>query len=305
MALVSLILPVFALIMIGLVARHGKLLEISTFRGLMDIVFFLSMPSLLFSSIVQGPAADLVGVASVYFVGCLTVFALGIVFGKLLKFPLARSAMLGLNASYGNTVLMGVPIIVAALGQEALPPLLAIVAFHSAILLPLAGVLVDMGHSGPRRPLDILTSTVTSTLKNPVIMSILIAFAWRALALPYPAPLKELLHLLGGSAVPMALICLGGSLPAPNAKGLGAETAIAAVLKLVVLPALVWSIGRWAELPTLPLTVAILTAGMPTGANAFLLARRSESLLEISAATVLVTTTLSLLTLYLLLSWLT
>lgn len=305
MALVSLILPVFSLIMIGLVARHGKLLELSTFRGLMDIVFFLSMPALLFGSIVQGPPADLVGVASVYFVACLTVFALGLLAGTLLKFPLARSAMLGLNASYGNTVLMGVPIIVAALGQEALPPLLAIVAFHSAILLPLAGVLVDMGASGPQRPLDIAISTVTGTLKNPVIMSILIAFAWRALDLPYPAPLKELLRLLGGSAVPMALICLGGSLPAPSVRGLGAETAVAAALKLALLPALVLVIGRWAELPALPLTVAILTAGMPTGANAFLLARRSESLMEISAATVLATTTLSLLTLYLLLRWLT
>ena len=305
MALLSLILPVFALIAIGLVARRSKLLEISTFRGLMDIVFFLSMPSLLFSSIVQGPPADLVGVASVYFVGCLTVFALGLLFGRILKFPLARSAMLGLNSSYGNTVLMGVPIIVAALGQEALPPLLAIVAFHSALMLPLAGLLVDMGNSGPQRPLDIVKTTFASTLKNPVIMSIFVAFAWRALDLPYPAPLKELLRLLGGSAVPMALICLGGSLPPLSAKGLGAETIISAVLKLVVLPALVWSVGRWAQLPVLPLTVAILTAGMPTGANAFLLARRSESLMEISAATVLVTTTLSLVTMYLLLTWLT
>jgi len=39
----------------------------------------------------------------------------------------------------------GIPIIVAAPGEDVLPPLLAIIALHSAILPPLAGVLVQDG----------------------------------------------------------------------------------------------------------------------------------------------------------------
>ena len=97
--------------------------------------------------------------------------------------------MLGLNSSYGNTVLMGIPIIVAALGEDALPPLLAIIALHSAILLPLAGVLVEMDvvGSGRRRPLAILAATLARTLRNPVIMSILVASLWRFSRLPVPS----------------------------------------------------------------------------------------------------------------------
>jgi len=222
-----------------------------------------------------------------------------------LKFPLPRAAMLGLNASYGNTVMLGIPIIVAALGPQALPPLLAIIALHSAIMLPLAGTLVEIGTTGQKRPLTILSGALKGMLRNPIIMSIMLAFLWRALQLPLPAPLRELLRLLGAAGIPLALICLGGSLPTPKAGAIGLDTVIGTVLKLAALPALVWAIGRWAGLSDLPLAVAIITAGMPTGANAFLLARRADDLLEISAATVVATTLLSLMTLYGLLQALT
>lgn len=305
MTLLTIILPVFALIAIGLIARQRQLLDAAAFRGLTDVVFFLAMPALLFGAIVQGPSFDLIGIASVYFAACLVIFALGLALGRLLKFPLPRAAMLGLNASYGNTVMMGIPIIVAALGAEALPPLLGIIALHSAILLPLAGTLVEIGTTGQKRPLAIVTGALNGVLRNPIIMAILVAFLWRAFQLPLPGPLREFLHLLGAAGIPLALICLGGSLPAPKAGALGMDTVIGTVLKLAALPALVWAIGHWVGLPTLPLTVAIVTAGMPTGANAFLLARRANDLLEISAATVVVTTLLSLLSLYLLLHLLT
>jgi malonate transporter and related proteins len=217
--------------------------------------------------------------------------------GQTLRLPLAHAAMLGLNASYGNTVMMGIPIVAAAFGREALPPLLAIIALHSAILLPLAGALVDMGIAGSSHPLDILRSTLLGALRNPIIVSILVGFLWRGLGLPVPAPLHVFLQMLGAAGPPLALACLGASLPRLTPSAIGAEAAIGSVLKLAALPALVFMIGQLAHLSGLPLAVAVLTGGMPTGANAFLLARRAETLLRISASTVLITTVLSLLTL--------
>ena len=295
MKLLTVILPVFALVVIGWATRRLRLLEPSALHGLRDLVFFLAMPALLFSAIEKAPPFDLVGVTIVYFAAALSIFAFAFAVARLLRLPLAKAAMLGLNSSYGNTVLMGIPIIVAALGQDALPPLLAIIALHSAILLPLAGVLVEMDVVGSerRRPLAILAATLARTLHNPIIMSILVASLWRVSRLPVPAPLDELLRLLGSAATPLALICLGGALPSLGALAPDAGAIIGTALKLAGLPGLVWAIGRYAHLPDLPLTVAILVGGMPTGANAFLLARRDESLAEASAAIVMATTLLS------------
>jgi predicted permease len=299
MKLLSIILPVFALVLIGWGARRREILAPAAFHGLRDVVFFLAMPALLFSALVETPPIDLLDITSVYFAATLTIFACGFVAARLLRRRLAMAAMLGLNCSYGNTVLIGIPIVVAALGAEALPSQLAIIALHSAILLPLASVLVEMDGVDPtkRRPLAILVSALVAALRNPIIASILVAFLWRATGLPLPAPATGLLHMLGASATPLALICLGGSLPPITRRALDAETFIATGLKLVALPALVWALGRLAHLPNLPLTVAVLVGAMPTGANAFLLARRDERLAEVSAATVVATTVLSPLTL--------
>jgi len=278
MKLVSVILPVFALVLIGWIGRVRQLLSPAAFQGLRDVVFFLAMPALLFSAIVNAPPFDLVAVTSVYFTASLSIFACGFAFARLLRCPLATAAMLGLNSAYGNTVMVGIPVIVAALGPEALPSLLAIVALHSAILLPLASALVEMDRGG-RRSWTAMAGAVAAALRNPIIVSIFVAFLWRAAHLSLPDPVGELLRLLSAASTPLALICLGGSLPPLNARALDAEA------------------GRLAHLQGLPLTVAILLGAMPTGANAFLLARHDERLAEVSAATVVVTTLLSPLTL--------
>jgi predicted permease len=79
----------------------------------------------------------------------------------------------------------------------------------------LAGVLVEMDvvGSGRRRPLAILSATPVRTLRNPIIMSILVATLWRVSRLPVPAPLDELLRLLGSAATPLALIASAAPCP--------------------------------------------------------------------------------------------
>lgn len=306
MQLLSAIFPVFALVLIGWVGQRRHLLSAEAFHGLRDIVYFLAMPALLFSAIAEGPALDLVAITSVYFAACLSIFAGAFVLARLLRLPQARAAMLALNASYGNTVMVGIPVVLATLGQDALPPLMAIIALHAAILLPLAGTLIAMDGAkrNGRSALTVLVGTGVATLRNPIIAAIAIAFIWRGLHAPTPKPMAELLSMLGACSTPLALICLGGSLPPLHARALDAEAAAGIILKIVLLPALVWTLGRWADLPILPLRVAVLVAAMPTGANAFLLARKDESLAEVSAATVVTTTMLAPLSLWILLQFL-
>lgn len=75
------------------------------------------------------------------------------------------------------------------------------------------------------------------------------------------------------------------------------EAGLATILKLVVLPVLVWGLAHLAGLGAMPAAVAVLAAGMPTGANAFFLARRTGAMAAASAGTVVVSTALSVLTL--------
>ena len=301
MSILTVTLPVFALIAIGVVARRFGMIDTAGFRGITDLVFFVAMPALVFGAILQAEPTGLAAVAVVYFGGCLTIFAVALAVSRLIRLKLPNGAMLALNSSYGNTVMMGLPVCVAAFGPGALPPLTAIIALHSIVLLPLTSVLIEAGEAHRQGPLRLLGRSLAGMLRNPIILAMPAALAWRWLGLPVPAALAETLRLLAAAAVPVSLICLGGSLPAPKRDAIGAEAVIGVAFKLAIQPAVIWAIGTWMDLPPLPLAVAVVTGAMPTGANAFLLARHADHLMAISATTVVLGMVLSLASLPLLL----
>lgn len=199
---------------------------------------------------------------------------------------------------------MGTPLVSAAFGRHGLSLIVAIIALHSGVFLTLTAVLLKITSRAPGGIRVILQNTAANLVKNPIIMSIVVGLIWRLTALELPSPLHNLLTLLGNAAAPLALFCLGASLPTAGRLSLTPEVALAAIIKLIVLPSAVGAVAWTIGLPDLPWRVAVLTAAVPTGANAILLARRANQFSESSAHTVVLATAVSVLTITALLSWL-
>lgn len=306
-AIGGIVAPIFVLIGLGAGARYWRVVDVAGLKGLNDLTFFLLIPALLFGSVVEAPSLRVLDVAALFFGVCLVVFAAGVLLARLvLGAGLAQAGVVGLNACYGNTVMMGVPLVSATFGPEGLTILLPIIALHSMLLLPMATMVIQAGvieAGGRANPVKILAATLPSLVRNPIIVALVIAIAWRGVGVPVPEALHRLLAMLGGAGPTLALFCLGASLPDFAAQGSVRETGLAIVLKLVVQPGLVWAAAIVAGLGPLPTAVAVLTAGAPTGANAFFLARRMQVAASASAGAVVVATALSILTLSALLAW--
>ncbi len=303
--LFGVVAPVFALIFMGALAIRYRLIEPAAVRGMTAFVFYTALPGLLFASIAQAPPLLLADVAVSFLAGAVSLFGVALLLARwLLGARLAGAALFGLNCVYGNTVMLGIPIVDAAYGREGVACLLAVIAFHSSVLLPLAMLCVEAGSGQRRGLLLVLGAALGGVLRNPVVVSILLAFAWRATGLAMPAPLHRFLALIGGAGPPLALFCLGATLPRPAGWAGLREVSLAALVKLVAMPALVALIAYLAGVRGLAFSVVVLASGLPTGANAFLLARRFGTMMEVSASTVVVSTALSVLTLTLLLGWL-
>lgn len=300
-AVAGIVAPVFALIALGAGARFWRFMDLPGLRGLNDLTFYLLIPALLFGAVLDTPAHGF-GVALTYFTGCLVVFAAGLLLARqALGAGLAEASVIGLNCAYGNTVMLGVPVVSAAFGPAGVSILLPIIALHSIVLLPVATVLIEADGAGGH-PARRVLRTLPGLLRNPVIVSILLAMLWHGLGIPVPEPLRRLLAMLGAAAPALALFALGASLPDFATQGSAREAGLATVLKLVALPMLVWGLARLAGFEPLQTAVAVVTAGAPTGANAFFLARRTGTLAVASAGTVVVSTALSIVTLPFLLS---
>ncbi|MBU6498484.1 MAG: AEC family transporter, partial [Rhodospirillales bacterium] len=278
-------------------------------RGMTDFVFFAAMPCLLFDSVAGAPPLHLLHVAGSFLGAAVLLFGLAVLVGRfVLRVRLASAAILALDSVFGNTVMLGIPIVDAAYGAEGVANLLAVIAFHSAVLLPLATILIEADTGQGRGPAAVLRSTVAGVLRNPVVVSIALAFLWRMTGLAVPLPLHRFFLLLGAAGPPLALFCLGASLPRPSLAHASwtylAEIGLGSLFKLVALPALAGQIAHLAGVSGVPFAVVVLAAALPTGANAFLLARSFATLAEASASTVVVTTLLSIFTLSTLLAWL-
>jgi malonate transporter len=301
----GIVAPVFLIIALGYGAAKRVFVDQAGFKGLNTFAFSLASPALLF----LGGTTGAVGggrAALAFFVGTAVVYA-----GTLLaaRFaagrPLGAAGMLALDATFGNTVMMGIPLVVAAFGAEALAVLLAILALHSMLLLGTATVVAEIALHARAPWRRLLRATVAGVGRNPVVMAVAAALLWRLLGLPAPPGfIRRALELLGAAGPPVALFCLGGSLAVLDPAAAWRETLVAGSLKLFALPAAVWGACLLLDVSRFETAVTVLVAALPTGANAYLLAQRYRIEADRSGATVLVSTAVSVVTLSALLAWL-
>ena len=158
--LLNVIVPVFAIILAGRVAVVRHWIDHTAVRGMSDLVFYGAMPCLLFNSLVRAETLRLVDSTLVFFAVTLLAYAAGMGLAwLLLGARFAAAAVIGLNSCFGNAVMMGIPVIVAAFGAEALAPLLGIISLHSAVILPLATILIEYGQARGGQAPSVLRAT--------------------------------------------------------------------------------------------------------------------------------------------------
>ncbi len=295
----AILLPVFGLIAAGYGIAHTRLLSAEGARGFGNFVYYLAIPALLFRSLATGGAGESGHghVIAVYFLGAVIVFALGMALGRWgFGLGLREQGVLAVNASFGNTVQMGVPLVLAAFGPAGLRPLTLIIALHSMVLLTLATVVIELGR-GRGAIGHTLRAAIAALATNPIILAIVLGFLWRLSQRSLPAAVAGFLDLLAAAASPCALFALGAALSRFRlASGLGESAAIVG-LKLLLQPLLVWALAHLFRLAPLDIAVVTLAAALPIGMNAFILAQRYEVYVARSASAVVLSNLLSILTL--------
>jgi predicted permease len=298
----SIVVPLFALILIGFVfVRRGRL-GADGVKGIGTFVFNLAVPALLFRSMVTGLPHDGAGlsVVYVYYLGAAIIFALSMLIGRFaFGYDLVHQALMAITATFSNSVLIGIPLIFAVFDREGQIAVLLITSLHSAIFVTLATVLVEIGRGTGARPLAI----ARTVFANPLLTSVLAGGAWALTGWPLPAPLDVFTKLLAGAAAPVALFALGATLAQFPFGGAARDIATITVLKMAVHPMLVWALATAFHLTPTQTAVAVIIAALPSGVNPFILAQRYGIYVQRAASSVVVTTALAVVTAALLLAW--
>lgn len=211
----------------------------------------------------------------------------------------AASAVFALSASYSNTIIVGLPVLLAAIGEQVIGIVFLIVTFHSAMLFALTAALATKSTNNTKEKNKYLYwfSFIKHTLNNPLIISILSGLLVNVLGISLPVFLEESLALIGKPAITLALFILGGSLAFYHVRQEVKYISIACLSKLILLPSLVFITTHYIfELEPLITTVLVMLSACPTGVNAYLIATTHQQHQQTVAGTVVVSTLLSTIT---------
>ena len=295
--LLQLILPVFALIAIGVVVRRVHWIEGEAETSLLRLVVNVCFPCLIFESITGNAALQsannvllppLIGFGATAG-GFLLARAVGKAAGLTVGTGLRTFALTAGIANYGYLPL---PIMAGIWGPESRGVLLVHNVGVEAALWTV-GVLVLSGLSlreGWRK------------LVSPIVVTLVVALVLnRAGAVAYlPKIFTDLVHSLAACAIPLGILMTGVSL----ANYLGDVRALwqpkivglACVVRLGVLPLLILAAAKWLPLSVELKRVLVVQAAMPAGVVPIIVARHYGGQPLTAVQIALGTTALGLLT---------
>ena len=192
--------------------------------------------------------------------------------------PAAAAATLGVAATYGNSVQLGIPMAAALFGEAGLGLHLALVSLHGLVVLTLLTVLAEVAiaRSGAGQSLlGTVKTAVRSAVFHPVMLPILLGLAWNLTGLGLHPVVDALLLSLTAAVVPLCLFLIGTNLAQYGLRGRVRGALGLSVLKLLVLPAVVLLGAHFVfGVSGLSLSVLVMMAAAPVGSNALIFALR-------------------------------
>ena len=304
MQVADLVLPVFAIIVTGWLAGWLGYVSRSLADALVHFAYNVAMPALLFVTIAQEPARSFLEWRFLFAFGGGSILCFLLVFAAV-RAGLGRgtmsSTMYGMTAAMTNTGFVALPILHSIYGQPAVLPAAVATVFVAAVMFPLAVVLLESEASGEHGKIAHPLALVRQIVLNPMLLSTLVGLGWAVIGVKIPAPLAAYLNIFAGALTPCALFAIGLGLSLEGiAANLIASLVLAAV-KLVIMPLIVYALCAVSGLNPLYTIAAVICAAVPTAKTTFILAGEYKVEEPLVAATVSITTVLSVATL---LGWL-
>jgi malonate transporter len=302
-AVFNVALPVFAIILAGMLSGKTKILGAASSDALNRFVYWMALPPVLFlgsarrslDEIFNGP---FIGA----FLGAmLAVYALGALIGWLTRRERSQIlCMQGLTAAFSNTGYMGIPLFLAAFGPDRLAPAILATVIMSAVMVGIAVVWMEFANSHGHGVGKALNDVGRALARNPLIIATALGILWSALlsGVPVPRPIATYCELMGASSGPCALFAIGLFLSAGRMHAAMGEVIWISALKLLVQPALTWVLTR-TLFPMDPFwsAAAVILAALPTGGLTFVVASQYQVYVERTSAAILVSTIVGMITL--------
>ena len=280
-AIFETVIPVFFLIALGFAAAKLKLIDEAGTTGLSRFVFLFAIPAFLFRTSMQ---ADITSSApwalwGAYYGSAAIVWITAIFISPgINSLSPYGGSIAAISSSFGNLVLLGIPLSIAHYGPDAALPAALIVAIHAPVQWFFATLRAEYSSSKSTSTTKMFGELIMNLAANPIVMALVLGAAWGFTGLGLHPVIDKSISFLGRAGGPAALFALGLSLASYGLKGNIRGLTMILLLKMLCFPIIAAIMAFWVfNLPPLTASVVVLFASMPPGANAFLFASRYKA----------------------------
>jgi predicted permease len=300
-ALLDVILPVFLVIAAGYLAVYKGYFSDSGVDGLTRFSQSVAIPCLLFNAIsrLDLSAGFRIDLLFSFYTGAILCFILGAIAARaVFKRPVEDCIAIGFCCLFSNSVLLGLPITERAFGPDALTGNFAIIALHAPVLYLIGVTAMEVVRGQGQGPLQKARSVLSSMFHNALIVGIGLGLIVNLTSLPLPTVMTSAVDLIASAALPAALFGLGGMLVRYKPEGDMKVIVMVSAFSLIVHPAFSYGLSQLVGLDRDAMRSVVLTAAMAPGINTYIFANMYGAGRRVAASAVLLSTVLSVLTVW-------
>lgn len=288
------LVPTFILIALGYTARATRIATAEQFGMVNRFGYFTLYPAFLFTLI---SGANFAGADALPFIGgvllgFLTLVACALALRLVFRGdgPAYTSVFQGSVRWNGFALLAAAP---ALFGPEG--PSLIGLAFGPLVLTLNIICVIVLARWGSARATS-MRAVLDQIVANPLILACAFGIGLNLIGIHDLGYASDALQLLGGAAMPIALMCVGAGLDFSALRASIAKVAAASFMRLILAPALVYGACLLTGAGPLATAVAVGIGSTPTAAAGYTLAREMGGDAQLMAAIITATTALSFIT---------
>ena len=304
---ISLIIPDFAIILLGLVlSRKGGFTK-AFWDGAEKLVFNFLLAPFLFVSVAQSQLA--VGESVRFLLTGICAMLLGVAASFAVRYFIKADAVTHASVfqcGFRFNTYIGFAICTRFCGAEG-PSLLAmLIAFwvpisNSIAVSDLVCAVAKRDNQSENRS-QLLRTTVLGVARNPLIIATVLGLIFNYLGIELIQPVKDFLSHLGSASLAMGLLCIGAGLQFSNLAKHFKLIAASCLVRLAVVPLMAWIVIQLTGLSGNAAAVVLVFASLPTAQSCYVMTANMHGNASIVAAVTTLQTLLSMLTLSILIA---
>jgi len=293
----NVVLPLFLNIALGYALRCMHMLDEATQKNLNKLVFKVFLPIYVFNNIYTTNIAVAFqpGLVALTMGGVLAIFAFLMAFVPRIELENAKRGVMIQAIFRSNFVLFGLPVAVSLCGENNVGPTSLLVGFVVPVFNVLAVVCLEAFRGSKPDVKKMLKGIAT----NPLIIASVLGIVMNLTHIPLLTGVHKSITDLGRIATPLALVALGAGFQFRRIRGYTRQLLICISGKLVLCPLLMLTLAAMLGFRNEMLVPVLALFGSPVATSSYTMAELMGGDGTLAGSLVVLTTTLSIFTMFL------